>query len=487
MLRVLCAFLALPLLATAAPVPPADNRASEEALKQAVEVLNKAGGDANTRVDLWCGVAQLRQRLGDRSGALEALREARTISDKRPRAAVESWVRFATVLGRFGEAKAVLDLAATVPEKMEKRRDNPRNTVLQEAATAAAHAGHTRAAEQITEALTDAAARERLRETIRRSVIVARLKAGDATAALNALEELTSAEEKVFALVGRPMPGIGYDDIGETDGIASARLQAGDKDGAKDAALKALALLPDVDKPRRTVTALAVVRVLARLDDVPGAKKALAHIPAADPARVGKDEDRGRATQELLAKGFVAAAEVRTGGDAKDIVKDVSSRGDRAYLLHHIALAQARVGRKDEAKTSFALALEHAAADPEGRGTPHNIASAQALAGDVDGAARTADQFRCSVVTWVNIAHAQIRAGNFDSAREIAGARIARESASWYATILRNVAREQAGAGRAAAVREWAGKLDDELLRVQALLGLAEGLYRAPVKQPAKR
>jgi hypothetical protein len=155
MLRALCFLPALTAIAATAPVPPPDNRASEEALKQVTDILAKTEDNARERVELWCEVAHLRQRLGDRAGAAGALRAARLVSGAGPKSAVESWRLIATTLAQFEETKAVLDLADSIPEKLDNRRDNPRHTVLREAAMAAAHAGHTKSAEQIADALPD--------------------------------------------------------------------------------------------------------------------------------------------------------------------------------------------------------------------------------------------------------------------------------------------------------------------------------------------
>ena len=85
MFRLLAVFLVLTSLASAAPVPPVDNRASAEALNQAVEVLEKAKGDALDRAQVWCEVAALRHKLGDRNGAADALRKALVVTGDGPR------------------------------------------------------------------------------------------------------------------------------------------------------------------------------------------------------------------------------------------------------------------------------------------------------------------------------------------------------------------------------------------------------------------
>jgi hypothetical protein len=264
-----------------------------------------------------------------------------------------------------------------------------------------------------------------------------------------------------------------------------ARLRAGDTAGAKEAALKALALLPDVDAKDRSKAAVGVVRMLFRLDDVPAARKALAQIQAGDPS-AGAAEVRLRARLELIAMGYLATAVVRAGrdADAKALLKETARPGDQAYLWHVIALAQARAGRKDEAKVSFAAAFElvGAEANPVGGGTtPHNVICAQALSGDIDGAIRNAARLRAEAPTWGTITSVQIRMKDFAGARETA-VFIGTDNMFYYPRTLRLIASAQARAGQAAAVREWAEKLEDKLIRAHALVGLAEGLYREPMK-----
>jgi RNA polymerase sigma factor (sigma-70 family) len=473
------------LVRAAAPVQPAppaprpDTRATADALRQAAEALDLAEGDYLTCIRLWCDVADLRHRLGDRDGAAAAVQKARSVTLPLNPIPGPAPTRIAETLARFGEARAVLDLAATVPEASPRSRGNPRQILLEGAAREAAAAGHDKAAGEIIAALPDEAAREALRRSVRVPAVTRLLQKGDVAAALRAADELPTAVEKVYALAGRPELSRGYDDARWWDGIAAAQSRVGDRDEAKRTAAKAVSLLPDVEPKRRPIAAAAVARAFAQLDDLPQARKALAEVSAA-----GQKADKGGADNvkaaALFATACVGAAEARAGRDvaAADLVKHFDQPDDQAYLLHTIALAQARAGRKDVAAANFARAVAFALKDPDG-GALHNIASAQALAGDFAGAARTAEQRPSGGVTWANIAHAQTQAGDFAGARRTAArARPAdRGSPYWYASILRGVARQQARAGQAAAVREQAAQLDDRLVRAHVLVGLAEGLY----------
>lgn len=478
LILLLLALLVVP--APAAPVPPPDNRPAENTLKQAVQVLEKAEGDVRIRAELWCAVADLRYGFGDRTGAAEALRKALAVAGASRQVPVQEWRQIAQSYGRYGDAKAVLELAKLVPETMENYRGNPRQTVLQEAAYAAASAGHIKAAEEIAAALGNEATQKWVRESFQRSEIVARAKAGDVAAAIQAARKLPTGEAKVFALVGHAMLELAYDDSRDLqESVASVQLMSRDKDGAKKTAVEALALLPDVAPRQQAIAALTVARMLVRVDDLPAARKAVAAIPATEATR----------KSVLIAKGYLAAGEVRAGRDATATacVKEFKEPGEQAYLLHVIALAQARAGRKDASKANFLRAIELAGSDPDGTSTTlHNIASAQALAGDFAGAAQTAGRIQDGTIAWVNIASAQAEAGDFAGARRTAE-RFKGMSRYWEKRLLKHIARLQARAGQAAAAQEWVDKIPDDLERANVLIGLAEGLFREPRKSPGKR
>jgi tetratricopeptide (TPR) repeat protein len=470
-------------LATIAEVRGQDtaSAAGDKALKEALAALDEASGDTMIRARLWCDVAALRRERGDRAGAVEALGKARSVAESDGQPPIGEWRQIGQELARLGDAKAALELAAAVPTMLENWRGNPRETVLQEAARAAAEAGHIKAAEEIAAVLPDDPARKGVREEIAREAMIRRADGGDSAGAIQVAVKLPTAAETVFALVGRPVLNLAFDDnTHRADGIAPAQLMAGDKPGATKTALSALALLPEVAEARRSSAALAVVRMLSRLDDVAAARKALAEIRPADPK--AEVPAQFRRAPELKAKGYLAAAAVRAGRDeaALQLARDFDQPGEKAYILHFTALAQARAGRKAESQTTFAKAVDLVtkAPDPdEGGTTLHNIASAQSAAGDHAGAARTiALQPGGGTIAWVNLATFQAQAGDFAAARKIAADHLT-DSRWWSARTLEFVAERQARAGQAAAVREWIGQLDDGLVKAHALFGLARGLY----------
>ncbi|HET6572977.1 MAG TPA: sigma-70 family RNA polymerase sigma factor [Fimbriiglobus sp.] len=464
---------------TVAPVPAADNRPAKEALQQAAKVLDEVERESMARTRLWCVVAELYSKLGDPIAARDALDKARAAAAEMKADQYTEWRDIGQGYGRLGDVKTVTDLAAAVPAAAI-RDGYPRDTILQESAWAAAAAGHARAADQIADALPDGDRKTWAKAAARRLAIAHRARTGDAAGAVRAAGELPTNAEKVHALVGVDVLNLSYDNSPARweDGIAFALLEAGNRTGAKAAALKALALLPDVEKDRRGAAAAAVVRVLARLDDVPAVRKALAHVPAGpDPKLVKQWPDV--TGWDLNAKAYLAAAEVRAGRDetAKALALDFKRPREQAHVLQFVALAQARKGRKDEAKTTFARAIELATAKPGSPGvTLNNIATAQALAGDFEGAAKTAE--KTGVHAWVNLAYFRAKTGDYDGARNLVVRQRDKIGRWWHAKVWQFVAKTQAKAGKTDDVRAWIKEEGDSLLKAHALVGLAEGLFR---------
>jgi tetratricopeptide (TPR) repeat protein len=281
------------------------------------------------------------------------------------------------------------------------------------------------------------------------------------------------------------IPGTNVEYRDPTDGIAPIQLKTGDKAGAKESTLKALALLPEVDEKRRGFVALSVLHMLVQLDDLAGAKKAKALMPALVLKEGVIPANNIPAQSELNGKAMLAIVEVRTGHDdaAQAIVKSCPRSGDKAFLLHHIGLAQARAGRKEAAKATFDAALKCVEGDDKGLGITTNIVSAQAASGDIEGALRNAKKFPFRGSVWASIAGHQARRGDFDGARDSAAKLLVSDDSFMYHGLLKQIATEQAKAGQSTAVRDWAKQLNNDLPQAYVLLGLAQGLYREPAKK----
>jgi tetratricopeptide (TPR) repeat protein len=493
MFRPLAGIVVLTSLASAVPVPPADNRDSAEALAQTVLAIEKAKGQTEDIVRVWCEVAALRHKLGDRNGASDALLKARLVADaeKRPYTQALLGRQIASWYAIFGDAKTVLKLAKAAPEQTPNKRDNPREMLLTGAAISAAHSGQAKLAEELAAALPTDATRVRVAEINRREAIIRRAKGGDVPGAIRAIGELSGAEERVYLLAGRQTDGFGFEDtLDRMDGIAPLQILAGDKVGANETARKALALLPEVTAGRRPNAALACVRLLLQLDDVPSAHKALAHARTENPKAAGKVVN-GIPT-ELMATGYVVAAEIRAGREAATIAltKKFTRPEDQAHLLFVTAVAKARAGQLDTSATDFTRAVELAQKIPDDEARTRNtllwyIANARAEVGDYEGAAKIAERAEDSMLMWSDIAHYQTVKGDFDRAWATIYTRL-QDPNRPPSREVREVARMQAKAGGAEIVRARAAGEKNELLRAYILLGLAGGLFQEPRPAPAK-
>lgn len=461
-----------------APAQPPDNGPAREALREAVQHLDDAAPWQTALFLLH--VAELYQKLGDAKEAanvMDLMREKLTAQRPKWRSGWYGDSILSKAYARLGDAKASIEESARVEDK---------NAQLRNSALEAAKAGHVQAAYQIAEALADANIKSEIKARIREDALIRRAQAGDAAEALQAADQLPTAMAKVSMLVGhdlavvlmwdsRRMHYLDTDNF--RDGIASLQYEAGNKAAAKETALKALALLPSVDEAQRARAALVVFWLLAEVDDLASARKALAIMPTES------DPKKARVI-ELKAKGCIAAAEVRAGRDeaALALVRDFENPRQQAYILQIAALAQARAGRKDASKANFNRAVNLLTGDPKpgpGGTSMRNIAVAEALAGDFAAAVQHAKESGDFGLTLALVADLQAESRDFAGARKTAELVKKFQAAPMNACdAFRNVARKQAKAAQAEAVRAWAGQEPDGL-RAYLLVGLAEGLLGA--------
>ncbi|WP_020474945.1 hypothetical protein [Zavarzinella formosa] len=461
----------------AAPALPPDNRATVEALRQAAEFLETADIDPDELAGLWCKVAELRHRIGDRRGAIKAIERACEIVEGvggGPR----EWRPMLLACARMGETDKALELAGHFPEDGNNVPEE-RGFMLWRAVREAARAGRFRVAEEIADRNEHEDFWLISWQEIRSLEIVARFKKGDTEAAIRMAMALPTAWGKLWALVGTPTDQPA-DDITELDdSIADMQLLANDKAGARRSAMTALALIPDLGPGEKPSAVVAVIRILCLLDDIREARKVMVRYLDARPRKENYWND------ELLARSHLAAAEVRAGRDeaALAFLKDFDRPEDQAFLLQVIALDQARAGRREVSTMNFARAIERAALADDRDPYLSGIIEAQALAGDFDGATWTAQYFRCGLLL-EKIIFLQSKTGDFDGARMIF--HTIPSDRYWIGNILPQIARMQGAAGQPAAVREWAAKLDDPRRRAAVLIGLAEGLCQSPGKPGGK-
>jgi RNA polymerase sigma factor (sigma-70 family) len=459
--------------APAAPVPPPDNRAAKAALGEAARALEDATDQPMERARLWFEVARLHAKLDDRPAAEAALGKARQVIDTMGDPKYWEWRGLGQGYANLGDVKQVLALTAAVPDTIPNYRgtgDGFRQTMLQEAAVAAAEAGHMAAGLQIADAITKPETKQWVQAAVRRKAVLNRAKAGDVAGAVKLVGDLPTALMKAQALVGTVYLNQTFADMLDGDsGVALFQIDASDRDGARRSVREALDLAAHESESRRAQLTAAAVRALAKLGDTDAAQKELPNI--SNPAL------------RLKAEVYIAMAQVRAGQEkaALELVARLKSDDERVYALHQIGYAQAVAGNKVGAKGNFRRAVE---LDQHAKAHGHNIASAQAAAGDIAGAIQTIESQK-SDVTWSNIIASQAKAGDFTGALE--NARRHAESRWWRAECLLFIGLEQTRHGQEGAARVWIAREDDTLSKAYALVGLAEGLYRenGRAKRPA--
>ncbi len=248
-----------------------------EAAREAANAIEKINQAPVERIDLWCAVANVFHDLGDDKSALVCVDQAYTTIDEW-RILGNPFRGVAAAYGRLGNTEAIAKLLALSKQIMNPKGKQPKTAletvILRNAAASAAQAGHPREAEKLADLLTDAEARTALKALLRRYAVTHQAQSGDVAGAIRAALESPSADEKIGRLVGDGFMYVmlNYDDFNDMRtpwaGIAHAQLAQDDKAGARETALRALRLLPDVTESRKTRMSATIVQVLARANDV---------------------------------------------------------------------------------------------------------------------------------------------------------------------------------------------------------------------------
>jgi tetratricopeptide (TPR) repeat protein len=247
-------------------------------------------------------------------------------------------------------------------------------------------------------------------------------------------------------------------------GVAQYQAQAGDKAGARktlDRAAELAATVTDQLGKSRALTAVAVAQ--ARLGDFDAARKTAEQIT--------------RPEGKLIAWATVARtlAEAGKGKEALAVADRQPDAQAKLFVLIHAGSGQVKAGDRKGARESFrrAQTLLAELPDNERNGQTHNLASAQAEAGDYEAAVETAATLPEGSIALVNVAYTRAEAGDYAGALKMTGQMAA--SDWWQGNLYRGIAKVQTQRGREKAALEWVGRLD-ALARANALLGVAEGL-----------
>ena len=221
-----------------------------------------------------------------------------------------------------------------------------------------------------------------------------------------------------------------------------------------------------------------IARIQAKADDIQGALKtttaishhmeyksfALLHIAEAQEAR----SNRETALQTLAM--------------AETVARAIPEADERAEVFAVIAQTQGKIGDTKSAKKTIGKALhlvKHIKDTDLPVGALAKIIQAQIKAGDINGALKSADvmgpSFHNFRVNW-QIAEAQALTGDYEGAVATAQKSHPGERGLWRACTFQQIARIQVQQGQEREAEEWAAGLDFDTDVAWAFLGIAEGM-----------
>jgi RNA polymerase sigma factor (sigma-70 family) len=455
---------------TAAPQEDAAKKArarSKEILRDALKELNNVMDDGRgLRHRVLADMAALQAQLGDRTASRKLFEEARdlvaALTEENQRDG--EWRMLATAEAKAGEADEAIATARRIPGGQKMRA-----YTLQEVGTELAKARREKDALRVAALVEDAEIKGWLPGMLLEHVALAHAKAGDFAQAMRVVERMKEPSCQVSALAGVVYLNLWNTAYPNEPGVALLRAEAGDKAGARKTLRRAADLAGTVSEEQakhRALTAVACAQ--ARLGDIAAARKTLEAIGG---------ENCQAIAQATIGRALVGAGQVK---EALALADRQPTKLMRMFVLMHVGAGQTKAGdRKSARETLRRVHLLLGQMDAQERGgQPHNLASAQAEAGDYQGAIETAEAFLAEgSLAKVNVAFTRAEAGDFAGALEMAGQMP--ESDWWKGNLLRGIGKLQAQRGREKAALEWIVRLNSPLERANALLGVAEGLVEA--------
>jgi tetratricopeptide (TPR) repeat protein len=385
----------------------------------------------------------------------------------------------AVALAQAGEAEEALALARTIPDHVENYTGKDREyrySALQSAAARLAEGGHGKQALKLVAAIADEEMQKQGRRLVGTKLALAHAVAGKFRDALEAVDALPEADAQVQALAGTLYANFTFTfrEVPTERGIAGAQAEAGNVRDARASLQRAEKLARSIkDEELRAGCLANVTFAWASLGEVGRAREAARDIgtqPWKELAQAALARAQAEAGQEKA-----AAATVETIGDA----------AGKVHARHHLAVALARRGDRKASAAAFRRALDLVKDLPDTMHDLHchNLASAQARAGDFEGAVQTTRLMNHgnAMMTISNIAYEQARASDVKGALEKVKDML-QESDFWQGNALQGIARVQAERGQETEALAWARELASPRTRAHAVLGVAEGLLRRAEK-----
>jgi RNA polymerase sigma factor (sigma-70 family) len=470
--------------AAPAPQPPA----KEPPTVQPRELLHEALKDLQAGEDPYRNralgdVAVLQTQLGDRAGARDTFRRAREIVNAMPEETRHmGQYELALAHARAGDAAEALATANAIPDAVQNYTGKDRgyrDQALQACATALAESGHAKAALQLVDAIADKATQAWVRPLVGAKLAQAQAHAGKIREALKTAEALQEADARVQALAGTLYLNYTFAELPNYTGVASYQARAGDLRGACRSLQRAADLARSLkDKERRAVSLATVACAWAALGELDGAREAA--------------RDIGVERWKHLALAALAERQGAAGQEkaALATLEPIHDTAAQAHGLYRLGMGLARGGHRRAAAATFQRASDLIAVLPEADRDlhRHNLATAQAIAGDAPGALQTSKLMNPgnATMTIAGIVYQQARAGDVKTALGHVKD-LLQESDFWQGTALQGIARVQAERGEETAALAWARQLASPRARAHAVLGVAEGLIRRAEKAGASR
>jgi RNA polymerase sigma factor (sigma-70 family) len=442
-------------------------------LREALEALDAGEDPLRCRAVAEVGVVQA--EAGDRQAARHTLDRARELVDALPENQQRPEQRnLARAYARAGETSQLVALVESIPgppPDADTKEESFADMVLRECAEELAQARQGPAALRLVERISRAEGRDWARASVLTDLAIAQARAGKVEEARRMVGRIATPDAKVAALAGAGAANQSWFDYPLRPGIALVLLRAGDRAGAKEAAQRALRIARQVEgDPARGQALAAVACVQARLGDFDAALETARDVHP-EPWK----------SHALVAIARARAAQ-GPGKEAREMIDRLADPQMRVHGLYQLALGQAAAGDRRAARASFRLAadlipsLTENERSLEQSGALHNLATAQAAAGEFEAALQTARSIPGNAgLTFVNIAAEQARAGDAVGACRTVDTFVPND-VYWHARALEEVARSRTKRGDERGATRWARGLTVADDRGHALLGVAEGL-----------
>jgi RNA polymerase sigma factor (sigma-70 family) len=403
------------LVKRSAPLPEkALKNQAETLLKEALTALESASGSQQYRVV--ADIGALQARLGDPTSARKTLQKASDLVDAMPGDHVNELRMLAGEYASAGELEGALAVIKQLPSPKPRDNDRPgidQAVTLEECASILARARREKDALRFVDLIEDQETRKWVRPWVLTQLAQVLAEAGDFTRALQILDALPDAADKIQVLAGLTVFNFSWSEDPGLEGIAILQSQAGDRVGARKSLRLAIDLVGTLQGNEKKPRALAsIATAQARLGDLMSALESAEN--------VGGKQWKGKALV-AVARALAAAGKDK---EARQIVDALQDQSTKTYGLYQLAQGQERAKETQAARETFRQAIDLAkTVDAEKINHFYNIATAQAMIGDIEEAIQTVKANITEpnqALAFSSIANQQAKAGDVKGALQTA-------------------------------------------------------------------